>query len=515
MLWPVLSWDNTLERECRLALWKHGAPWKHGSVKDGKVERPFYLGEEHTELTLCLSWLRVNTHRAKTSNVKHGWYEGMFERTLTKLINYPSSHRVHHTRAAFGLLGNKGMHSYNGNIWLKAVRAAVEGKTGHQPIGKPMELVEDALQACYQLYKVKEPDLRLFQKAVRSAVIRYLGDTGANLYAPQFNNPIWDRENYLLGKTLFDIWKETVHHGNMEPSIVNETAFLQHWEEVITAFSHKDINVLLTQNHQLKEALVFDTLNTLTYKGLSCNWGNIKGMVIELLTNTNQGTKLGLLRDPSILGQTWNTKVITLGKILAAEWSNKPLDQQKEFTNSYLHKQIVWSNIQPPLKLKSLQTYKVASSLAIGNPAIKKCHATKQTDRHQEIADWMNWANSKPHTNYKWWLRALPHTPVGEIALGPHRTVKLLSIIHSKEIMPTPLLSLSPVERIKETLLRVTSNKRHGHKSKKNKLITKPKPNHSPKWRLVITQSPGLLDAADVSREASTGSRILASTSGV
>ncbi len=38
---------------------------------------------------------------------------------------------------------------------------------------------------------------------------------------------------------------------------------------------------------------------------------------------------------------------------------------------------------------------------------------------------------------------------------------------------------------------------------------------HSPKWRLVTTQSPGLLDAADVSREASTGSRSLASTSGV
>ena len=38
---------------------------------------------------------------------------------------------------------------------------------------------------------------------------------------------------------------------------------------------------------------------------------------------------------------------------------------------------------------------------------------------------------------------------------------------------------------------------------------------HSPKWRLVTTQSPGLLDAADVSREASTGSRILTSTSGV
>jgi hypothetical protein len=51
----VLSWGHTLERECRLALWKHSAPWKHGSVKGGKVERPFHLGEEHTELTLCLS----------------------------------------------------------------------------------------------------------------------------------------------------------------------------------------------------------------------------------------------------------------------------------------------------------------------------------------------------------------------------------------------------------------------------------------------------------------------------
>ena len=62
----VLSQGHTLERESRLALWKHGAPWKHGSVKGGKVERPFYLGEEHTELTLCLSYVHLRSSAGDT-----------------------------------------------------------------------------------------------------------------------------------------------------------------------------------------------------------------------------------------------------------------------------------------------------------------------------------------------------------------------------------------------------------------------------------------------------------------
>ena len=35
---------------------------------------------------------------------------------MNKLPLRPS---VHQSRAAFGLLGNKGMHSYNGNMWLE------------------------------------------------------------------------------------------------------------------------------------------------------------------------------------------------------------------------------------------------------------------------------------------------------------------------------------------------------------------------------------------------------------
>ncbi len=489
----VLSQGHTLERESRLALWKHGAPWKHGSVKGGKVERPFYLGEEHTELTLCLSYVHLRSSAGDTMHTSlkaksPDMVEGKTKRlalesqktphsctnahyvvcSINKLVyttvyTFKHEYYIHHTVTkgkpsnkgrlqpstlgiAFGLLGNKGMHAYNGNMWMSDISddysySSLDEADIETELDRLMEAKGlDELNTTPIKTKVKiPPSTGQYWEEVTRCILAY-EDLEERLY----------EDTSLLQAISWDI------KGRLEDAPTGPNKF-------------NHINALVEQ------ALVTVTPD----KGKFINWNREAYKIANEIDY--------LISDP---GEEW------LKKIPKNPWlANDPKAQKAS---------------HPPGKHK-VTTFTASSMLSLKTFTINKCHTGKINKTNKELTKWAEWALLPPPSTYTWWLKASPNSTVGDTALGAHKA-NLSHSVHLKGPLPTfPSLPLKGGKR--ETSTKKSPKAKHGHFHKINKCKAKPKPKAT--FCQFVYLSPGTLDTFKTFIQRCLISRSSASESGV
>ena len=465
----VLSWDHTLERECRLTPWKHGAPWKHGSVKDGKVERPFHLGEEHTELTLCLSWPVANNHKAESNCAMHNGKGRMVERTFyleyspttedvqtTKMNKLSSKPSVHQSRAAFGLLGNKGIHSYNGNMWVEDLSEEEDEYCG------------DSQDYSYNSYYFSSrEEQEAFNQSMREL------DTPSDL--------------------SYTSEEDEEPHPNRPPPCAG-----QQWEEIVRSIiKYEDVEERFYEDKPLLHALAWEAKSRLEESNTEADFNNIEPLVLNTITNIAQGKGkyIDWIREAHKIANEIDhvlSKTRWLLKIPNNPWlANDPKAKLATL---------------PPISKPKPAFYKVLQVISTKTFAIKKMPIQKTKKHHNEIVSWLSWACTKPPTTYKWWQRASPTTTRGDQALGSHK------VKHSKGMVST--LPRPTTGDMKETsFIENASRVRRGYKPTKRKIKAKPIPKVI--YCLLSFSYLGMLDAPEPAWKGYLESRSSANTSGV
>ena len=360
---------------------------------------------------LC-DWLQIVKSYLATIDVNK-----LSSLTVSKLLS---------SSTTFGLLGNSNMHALHGNIWEEAMKVAVRGKMAWVQFPSYTEMLQDLLKAHKLLYGNTPFSLKFAFEMVHECTAAELLQAGQQAKLAQLqNNPVFTRDLLILARRLYRKWQKSTSSAGAP---ISRKLLRLHWPMMAMAIVKGTPLKEALKDKVLSRALTLNIINSIVYANEKLILSNVITKVIEHLGKGALQVRPAQSINRSLVdaNPSWVNWVNNLAKILMADWTNNPIDQEEEFSNPYLTKQYGDPAPQDPCKgpVPTAQRFVCYKCKIANKPIAIKDYTVLNRPVISEISSCVELITWASPTNYKWWTcglltksnRSLP-------ALGNHKHV--------------------------------------------------------------------------------------------
>jgi len=288
---------------------------------------------------------------------------------------------------AFGLLGNKGMHSLNGNIWLSIVQKALKGQLCPNKLTNHLALVQDivkGLPASKAYGDITSDDFL-------SRMIKLLPLKGV-----QADYPVFIKQMSKLAHYLHKHWHLSLVAQGWTLSRDNSQVGT-HWAKLKNNLNPHLLNTL-QKDEMWEKALAYDIVSYLDKTGGDKTLADVLGVICD---KTQCQPNHIISKVPHMVEVCSNL----------AEWFDTACIYEV-FTNPYLHEQSCITKAQTKLVV-----YKISNRTK--EVAVRSVKVVTVNYFIQELDNCLSAAVMLPLTTYQWWTKGqIPPYPALKSMIG-------------------------------------------------------------------------------------------------